>query len=489
MSLSRRGTAFVFRIFAAAAIVETLILVACGGDDSSSNGGSTPDAGASGTSSGGNPGADAQRDKDASSGNGDASNVIDDASSDGGTPSDGDASEGGAGVTCTVSPCVLQVATGFDFACAVMSDKSVRCWGGNYYGQTGQPNVGGGAVVLAPTSVTGIGPAAQVAAGTGHACALLEDQTVWCWGDDQYAQLAQPTDAKAPLPTPTPQKVALPVKPIAQLIGAGYSTCVRFTDGTLSCWGSNNTGQTGEGVESSPFDNSRVTITPTTQAGGVTGAIDSNMGWRFVCSLFEDGGVSCFGNNYDGQLGRGIDAGGLTDLGTHPTAGHVIGLPAPVVNVPHSSGYHEIVLLSTGQAFGWGENKRGELGLGADAASQATPQSIPTLTGVLEVAPSNISTCALTATRKVVCFGARDWGELGTYPDAGPDASKEQYEPVEVPGVSDVVQVSPGWFYYACALERTGTLKCWGNNEYGQLGRNQDAGALAFDPNPAPVAF
>ena len=82
-----------------------------------------------------------------------------------------------------------QISSGFDHACAITSDSSVKCWGNNSYGQLGISASNSNY----PTSVSGIVAATDVSAGEKHTCSILSDRSVKCWGKNDYGQLGDGT--------------------------------------------------------------------------------------------------------------------------------------------------------------------------------------------------------------------------------------------------------------------------------------------------------
>ena len=136
---------------------------------------------------------------------------------------------------------IVSVAVGRDFTCAASAAGSVYCWGSNGYGQLGinavfpsipQPNV-----------VPGISNAIAVSAREAHACALLADKTVTCWGYNGEGELGDGTYETRFAPTPVAG-----VSDVVELSAGPWHTCVRHTDGKVSCWGSSYDGQVGTGA-------------------------------------------------------------------------------------------------------------------------------------------------------------------------------------------------------------------------------------------------
>ncbi|MFZ5442352.1 MAG: RCC1 domain-containing protein [Myxococcota bacterium] len=133
---------------------------------------------------------------------------------------------------------------------------------------------------------------------------------------------------------------------------------------------------------------------------------------------------------------------------------------------------HTCALTSTGAVRCWGENESGQLGLESDTTN--TPAQVVTLTsGVKALAASNASdfTCALLGDGTVKCWGNDGYGQLGAGRPITNTASTNSFTPLAVAGLSDVRAIAAGQSH-ACALLGTGHVKCWGDNDTGQLGND-----------------
>ena len=82
------------------------------------------------------------------------------------------------------------VTAGFKHTCALLADNSVKCWGKNEYGQLGDNTT---IDRTTPVSVSGISSASAISSGGYHACALLADNSIKCWGTNYYGQLGDNT--------------------------------------------------------------------------------------------------------------------------------------------------------------------------------------------------------------------------------------------------------------------------------------------------------
>jgi alpha-tubulin suppressor-like RCC1 family protein len=96
-----------------------------------------------------------------------------------------------------------------------------------------------------PTPVAGINNAIAIATGAFHACAVLKDGTVKCWGEGDECQLGYggKNDQISPV------TVAGINNAISVTVGGGLNSCALLNDGTVKCWGNNNYGQLGDGTE------------------------------------------------------------------------------------------------------------------------------------------------------------------------------------------------------------------------------------------------
>ena len=96
---------------------------------------------------------------------------------------------------------VKDIVSGFQHTCAVLEDGCAMCWGNNEDGQIGDGNSGVGLKVGRPVQVLGLpGKVTQIAVGAYNTCAILEDKTVWCWGDNMFGQIGDGSKNPSPVP-------------------------------------------------------------------------------------------------------------------------------------------------------------------------------------------------------------------------------------------------------------------------------------------------
>jgi alpha-tubulin suppressor-like RCC1 family protein len=128
----------------------------------------------------------------------------------------------------------------------------VWCWGFN-----GDGEVGDGTTVdrASPVQVTGIFNAVQIATGESHSCAALQDGSVECWGSDLQGQVGDGSGGGMTGRVLTP----VPVRTLAGAVveiasnSVSFYTCARLDSGAVQCWGSNSSGNIGDGTFSNAF--------------------------------------------------------------------------------------------------------------------------------------------------------------------------------------------------------------------------------------------
>jgi alpha-tubulin suppressor-like RCC1 family protein len=236
------------------------------------------------------------------------------------------------------------------------------------------------------------------------------------------------------------------------IITAGQQmTCVIIGSG-VKCWGNGFSSALGVGDLNARGDGPGEMGPNLSFANAGTGAIEIASGVEFTCARTAQGQVKCWGKNSNGQLGAAA-AGTFLDLG---------GEPAKAVSAGDA---HACALTDTGRVFCWGRNHAGQLGLG-DVAPRATPFAVPLGEPAVDVGAGHGNTCVVLASGKIKCWGESNRGQngLGTT------------DTLLAPG--DAVDLGPNYAarqiaaaqYAACALLDTGTVKCWGDNSFGQLG-------------------
>ena len=250
------------------------------------------------------------------------------------------------------------VTVGEGHACALLSNGTIECWGSNAAGQLGTGAISDN--LAEPASVIGIDDAIEVVAGVTHTCAMRASGALYCWGNNNFGELGTVLGASF---DPVPKEVSA----VGQVIGVapGWDhTCALRVDGTVSCWGNNFRGQLGDGTQNdNPYPNTVPGLS------GVT-AIDSTL--DHVCAVLAEGGARCWGTNLDGQVGNG-ESGDFAQTSPAEVAG--LGAARSVAVGYH----HSCAALLEGGARCWGANDEGQLGngeSGLDAGSSVPVEVI-----------------------------------------------------------------------------------------------------------------
>jgi alpha-tubulin suppressor-like RCC1 family protein len=232
-----------------------------------------------------------------------------------------------------------------------------------------------------------------------------------------------------------------PVISVEPTMSLGFQhSCAINRSGALRCWGYNFNGELGNGVDTTDRN------TPSSVAG-TSKYIAIAGGETFTCAVTSAGAAQCWGRNVFGQLGDGSK----TDS-TSPK--QVVGLTSGVTAI--AAGYrHGCALLSTGTVKCWGDNSDGQLGNGTGAAS-STPVDVVGLSGVQSIESGAYYTCAVLQGGAVKCWGYNASGQLGD------NSRQTRGTPTDVVGLSSGVTSISAGNGHTCAVLAGGTLMCWG---------------------------
>ncbi len=350
-----------------------------------------------------------------------------------------------------------RLAVGMGFACRVEADGHVQCWGDNYRGQLGNGAtilfpMGEGPTTRSPTPVrvVGIQNAIAVSAGGYHACALLADGRIQCWGNGQFRALGSGDgfDASTPI---TVSGISTAIQ-----VSAGHTyTCALLADGRIQCWGYGPYGQVG--IPESTSTNVPITVE------GIPRATAVSAGDWFTSALLADGRIFVWGG------GRAGTNDFLRVYAPVAVAG--------IVNATAVStgGSHACALLADGHIQCWGLNDSGQLGNGLVVPSPslpllAVPFPVLGIEGAMAVSTGGNHTCALLGDGRVRCWGSNVGGEsTGDARDLNP------LTPTDVRGLAASGSVSAGELRNTCAALFDGRIQCWGLNVWGQLGNGNTA--------------
>jgi alpha-tubulin suppressor-like RCC1 family protein len=210
--------------------------------------------------------------------------------------------------------------------------------------------------------------------------------------------------------------------------------CILTSVGGVKCWGDNHEGQLGDGTTTSRPD-------PRDVPGLTSGIVSLSASENHTCAVMDTGAVKCWGANSFGQLGDGTLVSRLT-----PTNVALTGIAVAV-----SAGLnHTCALISGGSVRCWGDNANGDLGDGT-SIERLAPVDVVGLSDAAQIAADAGSSCAVTLGNDLKCWGSIN----GTRSPA-----------VVASGIASVALGNNT----QCMVTTAGAAKCWGNNEVGQVG-------------------
>ena len=352
----------------------------------------------------------------------------------------------------------MDVVAGFRHACLLYEGGEVWCWGENENGQLGDGEFGTNVYSTVPVRVQDITDAVAIGSGWEHTCAVHATGEVTCWGDDTRGELGN--GEKSDTEIVSPKVVGL--TDAVDVTAGHWHTCALRRAGNISCWGSDHDGQLGDGHVGDKFD-SAVPVDVT----GISDAVAVSAGGEHTCAVHATGEISCWGDNWLGELGTG-EAGNEFDSG----------VPLKVTGIDDaiavSSGdWHTCAIHESGNVSCWGSNFFQQLAntLEWPAEFSAVPVSVPDITDALSISAGFRHTCTVRESGSISCWGSNIGGQLGIAPEDWFYPEK----PITVEGIDDATAVTAG-AGHTCAIRESGGAFCWGANFHGQLGHGQDSG-------------
>jgi hypothetical protein len=426
------------------------------------------------------------------------------------------------GASCEGGLCIVELAGGANFACALRADGTVWCWGSNQYGELGHPpganddvqcnvhNVDGGVPCQpVPTQVALPALATHVSAGNDFACAATSAGGVYCWGlnaSDQVGHVAGVGDDEClsygsgtSLPcNPNPQAVesqdggSFVAEAGVQVLASGPLMTCALTGNEVVCWGEH----IDDGLGASYGSNmASPVVVPFGGQGATQLAVSPSL--DDGCAILGDAGqISCWGTN-ESQV---IASNAVCDSACTPTpvvtdAGSPFG-PALEVRLGQQFG---CALLTDRSLWCWGSNGSQQLGvLNLSETHAVVPAVLWTMTG--GAAPAEHIALSLDTTLILDCRGrVWAWGDdqFGVAANAMNFPTNTLVtDPQEVTlgdGAAPATLLATG-SQSAFARTADNTVWAWGSNTYGQLGHSpgsdsdQPKGGQQQPSNPTPMA-
>ncbi len=357
--------------------------------------------------------------------------------------------------------------------CVVAEDGTgrVRCWGEGDRGKlgtaTGTGHYGDDEVAASAPWIELGGPAVSVSIGSQSACAVFEDATARCWGWAAVAGIgANEVVGDDELPTSVPALALPSAWRVVQIATGSNGSCARLAGGTVTCWGSNNNGESGTSTSGN------VGMSEVVEHDLGAPAVDIERGSGFSCALLNTGAVRCWGNNTYGKLG----IGSTTHRGrTEPLANiPAVALAGPAIDISLGTDHACALLDSDGGVQCWGRASSYRLGYGhTDVVGddETLDQVAPVLVGesLVQVAAGGSHSCVRDASGTVRCWGVTSQLATGA-------TSTVQHASQSLPAVLGGSAVALGvGSTHNCVRLTTGELVCWGIGQRGELGGGSPA--------------
>ena len=276
------------------------------------------------------------------------------------------------------------VSVGASHQCAIRGSGVLYCWGSDTYGQVGNGSAG------SASSPQRIGTASDwrsVSAGGRHTCAIRGSGFLRCWGDDTSGQAGNGPGVASPT---APSAVSGTASDWKSVSAGGAHTCAIRGSGLLRCWGSDASGQAGNGSLGSP-------TTPDPVDSSATNWRSVSAGSTHTCGILGTGLAACWGSDSRGQLGNGGDGSRLSPSKVNSALTDWKSASA--------GGEHTCGIRGSGALYCWGDNSAGQSSSATDPAQ--SPDRYGTLNDWRTADTGYRHTCAIRGSGSLYCWGAQ----------------------------------------------------------------------------------
>lgn len=289
----------------------------------------------------------------------------------------------------------------------------------------------------------------NISGGSFSSFSILDDGTVWAWGNNESGMLGDGTEVDKSIP------VKLSLDNIKQ-IEAGYLHTVALKkDGTVWAWGNNRDGQLGDGTYEENLVPKKIY--------NLNNIVQISVGQGHTLALTESGQVWAWGDNARGQVGNNSNSSINRPI-------KVAGLSG--IRQISAGASHSIALKSDGTIWTWGSNEYGQLGIGKGTEQMSSPVKVKNISGVRQISAGAEFNVALLENGRIKAWGNGEYGEMGD------GSTSARYIPTSyIENLNNVKQVSAGW-NHAVALLQDGTVWTWGENTDGALGNGSYSNAI-----------
>jgi len=306
----------------------------------------------------------------------------------------------------------------------------------------------------------------KISASETNTCGLKTDNSLWCWGSDIYGALGNgailTANSNVPLPIMAGHKF------IDVDLGR-FHGCGKKLDNSLWCWGSDFFGKQGNGAISGD-------IHEPTKLTTISNVSDFSLSSSHACAITKDYQTYCWGRDDEGQLGTGTNiSGGAGDQRT-PV---LLKIPEPFISIKAGVST-TCALAASGNAYCWGENTNGQVGMGTIGGIINTPTKVVGGHKFKQISVNN-GGCGLTNKGVAYC-----WGNDNNNQANGDGTEVNTPTPLKVAVKEPFIEVPKQSNHVACGIISGGEAYCWGADSLGE--RGQGATAVTSQTLPTKVA-
>jgi alpha-tubulin suppressor-like RCC1 family protein len=344
----------------------------------------------------------------------------------------------------------VKLTAGYDHSCAINSNDDAYCWGQNSAGQIGNGNTTN---QIRPTLVAGGFKWSMISAGYNSSCGITKDGEGYCWGVGNAGQLGNGGTANSSVPVPISVSGG---DRWADIDAGGATVCGVTTDGRGFCFGSNTSGQLGDGTT---VAKSVRTLIPGTRIWKKI-----RLGWKSwnnqwttnlvtTCGMTTSNEIFCWGDNAAGQLGDG-------NPGESANSSPIKLLAAKEWKDLEVGEGHVCAITASNDGYCWGWNPNGQVGIGS-MVDQSTPSLVLNDIKWTKIGLGKSSSCGINTVGKGYCWGLNGNGQAGNGV-----TSPSQTTPAAVLGNTKWLDIAPG-FGMACGINEFNQTYCWGSGNLG----------------------
>lgn len=350
---------------------------------------------------------------------------------------------------------VQKIVTGYETACALTTSNKLYCWGKNINGQLGQ----GDSITRSTTvevTLPSASPPIDIIASYHRHCALTAEGEVYCWGYSGNSSTGYGMVGNNSINSQTRPVLVYNLGKDVSAFSMGYYATCALKNSAMYCWGSNYSAVVG-GAKTDP---AVVTLAPTAMPAPLDQNISKvSLGSAHACAIIAKE-VYCWGNNNNGELGRGVTH---PQSSPQPTPAKVVGLSNNIVDV-WAGYYATCAKAETGEVYCWGRNSEAQLtGTGGSAILTAT--RMPDFDNADKIVPQR--TLCMLRNGELLCRGHNIYGSAGVNA-AGTPFITTLTNPIGAESNVTNVDVGPN-NGYMCFV-RSGQMYCTGYAGAGNLG-------------------